>query len=60
MDSNYTKPEYVNALIILLDMPKGYVGELNKLKKETLQHIYHGMIENAKAMNQRAESSDEA
>lgn len=45
----FTKAEYVNAIKILLDFPKGQGDDLSKLSQDTLALMYEGQIKNARA-----------
>jgi len=60
MNHNFTKPEYLQACLVLLDMPASCSTQLDKLNKDTLARIYDGLIKNAKSMNLRAEDKNHA
>lgn len=50
------KQDYVNGLVIILDLPKSDKAELAKLSPETLTRIYEGQKKNALAYQELARS----
>lgn len=52
----FKKEDYVNGLVLILDMPLGYKTELRKLSTETLAHIYEGQKKNAIAYQELLKS----
>lgn len=55
--SEFSKAEYVSALMVLLDMPETIAPQLKKLSVTTLAHIYEGLVKNARAYKELEDRS---